>query len=141
MQADPEYKAKSIEKLVEWGVQNKERRLEAAAKCRRDKYSNDEDYRAKVCSAVSGSRSRRNKSAKNFLLSKEHKEQLRAIYNTCSKVSKSTGKPHEVDHIVPLLGNNVCGLHVPWNLAIVPKATNRSKNNAFPSWGDAYLNP
>ena len=141
MQADPEYKAKSLNKLTEWGVQNKERRLECEAERRRNRYANDENYRANVCSTVSGSRSRRNESAKNFPLSERHKEQIKAIYSTCSKVSKSTGKLHEVDHIVPLLGDNVCGLHVPWNLAIIPKAMNRSKNNAFPNWGDSYLNP
>lgn len=34
-----------------------------------------------------------------------------------------------VDHIIPLAGENVCGLHVPWNLRIVPGRQNILKGN------------
>lgn len=58
-----------------------------------------------------------------------HKERLRSIYKTCRNVSRSSGKPHHVDHIVPLKGENICGLHVWWNLRIVPAEINLSKGN------------
>jgi len=52
-------------------------------------------------------------------------------YNIAVQKTKETGIPYEVDHIIPLQGENVSGLHVPWNLQIITESENCSKGNKF----------
>lgn len=54
------------------------------------------------------------------------------IYRKARAMGKSTGRTHEVDHIYPLNGLTVSGLHVPENLMVVDTWTNRSKHNKLP---------
>jgi len=62
-------------------------------------------------------------------LTDDHKKQITKIYKNCLKISEQTGVQHHVDHIIPLKGKEVCGLHVPWNLQILTATENISKNN------------
>lgn len=43
--------------------------------------------------------------------------------------TKTTGIRWEVDHIVPLVHPQVCGLHVETNLRVIPAIENRRKGN------------
>lgn len=42
---------------------------------------------------------------------------------------RTAGESVVVDHIVPISGTNVCGLHVPWNLQIIDREANALKGN------------
>lgn len=56
---------------------------------------------------------------------------LREIQETARRLSRETGVPHEVGHIVPLNHPRVCGLTVPWNLEVMPAKRNAAMTNHF----------
>lgn len=64
-------------------------------------------------------------------LTEEHKRQIKSMYEHAKDCNSVGEGRYEVDHIVPLQGENVCGLHVPWNLQVIPMDINRAKNNRY----------
>ena len=59
-----------------------------------------------------------------------HWFETECIYKYCSAL-RSVGLDYEVDHITPLQGKTVSGLHAPWNLQVITGAENAFKGNRF----------
>lgn len=74
---------------------------------------------------------RRHRNATPKWLTQEHRNQIKHIYLQARVMTKLTGTRYVVDHIVPLRGKNVCGLHVPWNLEVMTHEANCRKSNTL----------
>lgn len=57
--------------------------------------------------------------------------EIAKIYVLAAEMSRTTGVKHNVDHIIPLKGKLVSGLHVENNLQIITETANKVKKNRF----------
>lgn len=64
-------------------------------------------------------------------LSAEQLKEIETEYALREWCSEVMGEEYHVDHIVPLQGKKVSGLHVPWNLRVIPASENLRKLNKF----------
>lgn len=87
---------------------------------RRSTQSYKKTPRGKLLSKTYSSRRRARRS--NSLPPWADISSIEAFYSACPD-------GHHIDHIIPLVGDNVCGLHVLENLQYLPAQENLSKNN------------
>ena len=55
------------------------------------------------------------------------------MYDQAQRLSEQTGIKHHVDHVIPLRGKTVSGLHCPANLQILTDMENFQKSNRVES--------
>lgn len=74
-------------------------------------------------------RRRKHRQATPKWLTRAQKSQIRQLYQIAITMTQTTGEQYVVDHIVPLRSDEVCGLHVPWNLRVITQEENLRKSN------------
>ena len=144
------HRPKRLESLKAWKARNPERvkelrrlsakRCEASAKKRRARWiekhpekMRDARNKWRTANPWKVAANKRNRQlvqshATPAWLTEQQYVQIEEFYRKASELSKATGIPHEVDHIIPIRGKQVCGLHVPWNLQVLTSTDNRRKS-------------
>lgn len=124
-----ENKDAALKNSAEWYANNRERSLELCAAWQRNNKAavnatNSKWRKAnpKACCVQAKVRAKRVRSATPPWV---NMEAIRAVYAACPPSM-------QVDHIVPIKGKNVCGLHVAWNLSYLTISENSSKGNRWP---------
>lgn len=117
------YPEKRVAAVIKWKNANPDKAAEVAKKSRikhKDRVNaNKAFYRA----------TKRNRTP--AWLTDFDKLKIKCIYSIAVMLTKENKEEWHVDHIIPLNGKNVSGLHVPSNLWFVKGEENRFKNNKY----------
>ena len=114
-----DYRAANIERIQEREKARYQDNKEHYQKLNRIWSQNNKDK----CNAHDAARYARELQATPVWLDKQQKQEILSWYTEAQATNL------EVDHIVPLKGKTVCGLHVPWNLQLLTRSKNASKSN------------
>ncbi len=98
---------------------------------REDRLAKQKVYRQENPEIYTAAKQRRRAIELRALPAWANHDLIKEKFALAQQLSAETGIPHEVDHIIPLRGRNVCGLHREDNLQVIPASENRKKNNKF----------
>lgn len=120
VEKNPEKRQAALDK---WAAENYEQTLEATAKWQREHL---DQHAAKQAKRRAAKKQATPAWANDFFIEE--------AYALAKLRTEMTGFEWHVDHIVPLKSPKVCGLHVEFNLQVIPGKLNQSKNNRV--WPD-----
>ena len=126
-QRKKKYYEKNKEELKEWRKAYYYRNKEKEAQYQREWYDKNRGH----ANALNAKRNLAKKHRLPAWLTDNNKKQIKIMYMLASSLTKITGISWHVDHIIPLQGKNVSGLHIPENLQVIPAIENIKKRNKF----------
>jgi hypothetical protein len=134
------YEKRHPEKKSEWGKnyykrkvdtfaqKSKERRAEDPKK-EKDRIAKWHDANPGKVAEYSAKRKASEIRATPKWLSESDNKFIAEHYEMAKWLQKISGVEWQVDHVIPLRGKKVCGLHVPWNMQLLPRSLNVQKSN------------
>lgn len=136
-QDNKKWNEKNHEKIVatqrKWRENNPEKQRELERQYRKNnpekRYISCKTYRQKNKNLVNAWASMRRSVKVLATPNWANHQKIQEFYDTADGLSMITGEFYEVDHIVPLISNVVCGLHSEHNLRVITRSENRSKGN------------
>jgi len=124
---DEEYRKKQNKKVLAWYHTNFEKNKEK-------NNARNRAWRANNKGIINFHTNKRYTAKKQRLpiwTTEENLKQIKAMYALAAMLNKNTNTAWHVDHIIPLQGKTVSGLHVFENLQIIPAIENIRKRNNF----------
>jgi len=124
------------ERARQWSLDNPEKRYEIHRKNRDKDLENhnarNREWNSKnkdVKAALSAKRRANKLNQTPKWLTADDIEHMQALYSVAAMFQRESGIVYHVDHIIPLQGKLVSGLHVPNNLRVIPAVDNLKKSN------------
>lgn len=128
----------AISRAKSWTESNPEKRSEILAKSRKVNAESRNAYNRDWFSKNSDKRSAYQAKRRAMLIQRTPKWltqddlwMIEEAYELAKKRTEMFGFEWHVDHIVPLQGRRVSGLHVPSNIQVIPGTENCKKNASF----------
>jgi hypothetical protein len=143
---DQDYRLRNIDRLLKIEACSRAKNSEKRKEAKRKYYAEHPERRKKenrryreknrsLLNARDANRRALKLNATPRWLTEADHQLTKEIYETAKVLTEVSGSEWHVDHIIPLKGKEVCGLHCPQNLQIIPATENLCKSNKLLSAG------
>jgi hypothetical protein len=128
---DAEYREKNKDKIKQWFDNNKNNKSKYDKLYQIKNKDKIKEYRKENKERYCNLNAKRRAILGQAAVFWANDKKIESIYLKAKELEQQDGIKRHVDHIVPLQGKNVCGLHVENNLQILTAHENHKKSNKF----------